>query len=129
MPAGLSRKQLCEIWGPEKVINDLPSLQDMHLIEQSDQLNQNDTRYELSPFLYQFIDQEISKESKEQFMDAIISHYFKVMQDVYKLVAIDKEKEDITASPTASNWSPRKNLNSFYSGLSFNNSSDSLNFE
>ena len=62
-------------------------------------------------------------------MDVIISHYFKVMQDVYKLVAIDKEKEDITASPTGSNWSPRKNLNSFYSGLSFNNSSDSLNFE
>lgn len=56
MPAGLSRRQLNEIWGSQKVVMDLPSLQNMNLVEQSDQRDDNETKYELSPVLCQFID-------------------------------------------------------------------------
>ena len=56
MPAGLSRRQLNEIWGSQKVLMDLPSLQNMNLVEQSDQRDDNETKYELSPVLCQFID-------------------------------------------------------------------------
>ena len=55
MPAGVSRKQLNEMWDAQKINNDLPSLVQMNLVEESEKQSRLDTRYELSPVLYQFI--------------------------------------------------------------------------
>ena len=51
----------------------------MNLLEYNEHKNELDTRYELSPVLCQFIEQDISEENKEKNMKDIIEHYAVVL--------------------------------------------------
>ena len=117
--------------GDEKVGRDLPSLLSMNLLEFSEHKNELDIRYELSPVLCQFIEQDISKESLEKFMQDIIKYYAVVLKDVFRQVAFFPETEgenEAGASPTEIYTSPRK-LNTMHSAFSFNDSMDSFTLD
>ena len=70
--------------GDKKVDRDLPSLLSMNLLEFSEHKNELDIRYELSPVLCQFIEQDINKENLEKFMQDIIKYYAVVLKDVFR---------------------------------------------
>ena len=94
----------------------------MNLLEYNEHKNELDTRYELSPVLCQFIEQDISEENKEKNMKDIIEHYAVVLQEVYRQVAFKTEDiNDEGASPTEIYTSPRK-LMTIRSAFSFNDS-------
>lgn len=55
----------------------------MHLVEYSDKINKQEIRYELSPVLCQFVEQDIQKETYDQFMQIIIKHYKDQLKSIY----------------------------------------------
>ena len=63
------------MWGADAVHNDLVSLEYMNLVECSRNKNKEEVRYELSPVLYQFVEQVIDKDTLGEFMKTIINHY------------------------------------------------------
>ena len=93
-----------------------------NLLESNEYKNQLDTRYELSPVLCQFIEQDISRETHEKNMKEIIEHYAVVLKEVYRQVAfLPEEINEEGASPTEIYTSPRK-LMTMRSAFSFNDS-------
>lgn len=114
--------------GDQKVDSHLPSLLQMNLLDFQSNRSELSTRYELSPVLCQFIEQDIHKDSLGRNMQAIISHYAVVLKDVYRQVAFFNEtqgEEAAGASPTEIYSSPRKQM-TIQSAFSFNDSQDSL---
>ena len=101
----------------------------MNLLEYNEHKNQLDTRYELSPVLCQFIEQDICRETQEKNMKDIIEYYAVVMKDVYRQVAFQSEEiNEEGASPTEIYTSPRK-LMTMRSAFSFNDSQDSFTLD
>ena len=77
LPAGVTLKQLQFMWGESKIEKDLPTLQKFNLVEKAEveKGSKLDERFELSPVLYQFVIQDIAKESHYNFMNEIIKFY------------------------------------------------------
>lgn len=106
LPAGVMRGQLEEMWGSQKVTAHLPCLQQMNLVEQSDQFDLSGTRYELSPVLCQFISQDIEETSKQKCMNLIIKHYALAVQKVYKKASALELEADLVHEDVLEDASP-----------------------
>ena len=103
----------------------------MNLLEYNDHVNSLDTRFELSPVLSQFVEQDINKDSLDEYMREIINFYAVALKDVYRLVAFFAETQGEIVecqSPTDIYTSPRK-LQTMKSAFTFNDSSDSFTLQ